>query len=210
MDNMLEVVLSFIDAILPDERFAVSGTSRGAYLAQGVVAQRANAIDGLLLRVPMVEPDDAKRVVPPRTVLCERPDLQASLTPEEESGFDLAVVQSEAFLAKLRADSIPARRLANLKLLDSISGGPQGCAFGPGFGPPSDPFLAPTLIVTGRQDAIVGYRNAWNVLELYPRATFAVLDRAGHILPVEQLGLFASLVDDWLDRVENYRHQTGR
>jgi len=48
------------------------------------------------------------------------------------------------------------------------------------------PFLAPTLILTGRQDNICGYRDAWEVLELYPRATFAVLDRAGHILRGEQ------------------------
>ena len=61
MDDMLEVVLGFIDAVLPDQRFVISGTSAGAYLAQGVVAQRAGDVDGLLLRVPLVEPDDAAR-----------------------------------------------------------------------------------------------------------------------------------------------------
>jgi hypothetical protein len=39
-------------------------------------------------------------------------------------------------------------------------------------------------------------------LESYPRATFAVLDRAGYNLPIEQERLFAALVEEWLDRVE--------
>jgi pimeloyl-ACP methyl ester carboxylesterase len=57
-------------------------------------------------------------------------------------------------------------------------------------------------MLTGRQDSSVGYRDAWTILENYPRATFVVLDRAGHGLYIEQEGLFNALVNDWLDRVE--------
>ena len=64
------------------------------------------------------------------------------------------------------------------------------------------PFEKPTLILTGRQDTHVGYRDGWSILEKYPRATFAVLDRAGHALRVEQVNLFEALVHEWLDRVE--------
>ncbi|CAM02087.1 hypothetical protein SACE_2808 [Saccharopolyspora erythraea NRRL 2338] len=35
----------------------------------------------------------------------------------------------------------------------------------------------------------------------YPRASFAVLDVAGHNLPIEQPELFGALVLEWLDRV---------
>ena len=54
----------------------------------------------------------------------------------------------------------------------------------------------------GRQDATVGYRDAWELIENYPRGTFAILDRAGHNLQIEQEGLFNALVNEWLDRVE--------
>ena len=64
------------------------------------------------------------------------------------------------------------------------------------------PFEKPTLILTGRQDSMVGYCDAWQIYENYPRATFAVLDRAGHNLQIEQAALFNALVDEWLDRVE--------
>ena len=67
------------------------------------------------------------------------------------------------------------------------------------------PFPAPTLILTGRQDHMCGYREAYHLLDNYPRATFAVLDRTGHALEIEQMTLFHVLVNEWLDRVEEYQ-----
>ena len=55
----------------------------------------------------------------------------------------------------------------------------------------------------GRQDSIVGYRDAWEIIENYPRGSFVVLDKAGHNLQIEQEDLFNNLVLEWLDRVEN-------
>ena len=62
-------------------------------------------------------------------------------------------------------------------------------------------FTAPTLIITGRQDAAVGYRDGWELLEFYPRATYVAFDRAGHFME-EKGELIGVLVKEWLDRVE--------
>ena len=64
------------------------------------------------------------------------------------------------------------------------------------------PFARPALFVLGRQDSVVGYRAAFSLADAYPRATIAVLDRAGHGLPWEQDGLFRALAGEWLGRVE--------
>ena len=40
-------------------------------------------------------------------------------------------------------------------------------------------FNKSTLILLGRQDSSVGYKDAWSILDNYPKATFAVLDKAG-------------------------------
>jgi pimeloyl-ACP methyl ester carboxylesterase len=64
------------------------------------------------------------------------------------------------------------------------------------------PFGGPTLIVTARQDHLCGYRDAWDLLDNYPRATLAVLDRAGHFVNIEQDALCQLLMGEWLDRVE--------
>jgi pimeloyl-ACP methyl ester carboxylesterase len=63
------------------------------------------------------------------------------------------------------------------------------------------PFLDPVLILTGKQDDRVGYIDAWSLLDRYPRGTFAVLDKAGHDLQIEQPELFEGLVKEWLNRV---------
>ena len=64
------------------------------------------------------------------------------------------------------------------------------------------PFAGPTLILTARQDNIVGCQDAWDLLDTYPTATFAVLDRAGHFVPIEQEALCHALMREWLGRVE--------
>lgn len=64
-------------------------------------------------------------------------------------------------------------------------------------------FEKPTLFVLGKQDSCVGYKDAWSIIDNYPRATISVLDCAGHNLQIEQEKLFGTLVNDWLKRQEN-------
>ncbi|HYF90682.1 MAG TPA: hypothetical protein VD969_00410 [Symbiobacteriaceae bacterium] len=48
----------------------------------------------------------------------------------------------------------------------------------------------------------MGYKDLAAILDSYPRASLAVLDRTGHNLELEQPVLFDALVSEWLDRVE--------
>jgi pimeloyl-ACP methyl ester carboxylesterase len=66
------------------------------------------------------------------------------------------------------------------------------------------PIEAPALVIAGRQDAIVGFRDQWRLLGHMPRANFAALDRAGHFLEDEQRDLLHALTTEWLARVEEY------
>lgn len=60
----------------------------------------------------------------------------------------------------------------------------------------------PVLLLAGRQDISVGYRDIIEIIEDYPRATLAVLDMAGHNLQIEQPELFESLVGEWITRTK--------
>jgi pimeloyl-ACP methyl ester carboxylesterase len=91
----------------------------------------------------------------------------------------------------------PSLSLADHEALERI-GDRWTLAPRPGYG---ERFEQPALIVTGRQDSVVGYAGQWDLVERYPRATFAVLDRAGHALPHEQPDLLGALVREWLQRV---------
>src|SRR6202035_3639841 len=60
-DAILDVVLGFIDRVVAGRRFAIAGTSLGGYLARAVLRRRGQDVDGLLLRVPLMIPEDALR-----------------------------------------------------------------------------------------------------------------------------------------------------
>ena len=65
-------------------------------------------------------------------------------------------------------------------------------------------FSKPSLLLAGRQDTAVGYYDAWSIVDKYPRMTFAVLDKASHDLEIEQEKVFNVLVNEWLDRLEEF------
>jgi len=49
---------------------------------------------------------------------------------------------------------------------------------------------------------VVGYNDAYKIIEKFPRDSFLILDMAGHNLQIEQEGIFQSVVKEWLRRVE--------
>ena len=67
-------------------------------------------------------------------------------------------------------------------------------------------FEKPALILTGLQDNSVGYQDAMAMAGQFKRASFAILDAAGHSLPLEQEFVFEALVREWLERVMAYEH----
>ena len=97
---------------------------------------------------------------------------------------------------------IQGLRLADGKFLTRLYN--EGYAFTEDLDSSPKVYSKPTLIALGRQDSSVGYRDAWSLIDLFPRGTFAVLDRAGHNLQIEQETLFNALVNEWLNRVEEH------
>ena len=101
---------------------------------------------------------------------------------------------------RFRDEIQPGLKVADYDFLNGLR--ERGYDFSFAVDVPDRRFEKPTLMLLGRQDSSVGYKDAWNILENYPRATFAVLDKAGHNLQIEQPGLFEALVKEWLERVE--------
>lgn len=203
-DKMLEVVLDFIDHLLPGQRFVVAGASAGAYLARGVAYHRSARMDGLLLTVPLIVAEDARRTVPPHVVVAEDPAFVSELGSDEVEQLTLAVVRNREVLHSIQASFAPPDQPGDPAFLARIRENPENYDFSFDVDAIPEPFPAPALIVAGRQDALVGYRDAWEIIENHPRGTFVVLDRAGHLLGVEQQKLFHVLAGEWLDRVLEY------
>lgn len=128
----------------------------------------------------------------------------AALNDEERAAIGNVLVQKrdyiEAFSQRQRTLIQPAID-ATAPIALEIRADPKRYGFSFDLAEMEKDFGKPTLIVTGRQDMVVGYRDAWTILESYPRATFAVIDRADHGWPIDTLGLFGALIDDWLARI---------
>jgi pimeloyl-ACP methyl ester carboxylesterase len=199
-DQMLDVVLQFIDQVLPNSHFVIAGESYGGYLARGILHERAEWIDGVLLLCPAIEINGRERDLPESVTLVHDPDLLNSLTRHEAEQFaPMAVVQNEYNWQRFRDEVLVGLEVADREFLARIS---QQYQFS--FDVDDRVFEAPSLILLGRQDSSVGYRDAWTILENFPRASFAILDRSGHNLQIEQEAVFSVLLSEWLDRVEEY------
>jgi pimeloyl-ACP methyl ester carboxylesterase len=145
----------------------------------------------------------AERDVPPRTVLRQDPQIEQLLGGALDQYREDAVVESaddaRAFLQYVRpgldgADQAALERIAKNYSLDHE---PEDAH--------PEPFTAPTLHLTGRQDDVVGYADAWSRIGHYPRASFAALDAAGHNVLFEQRELCSTLVTEWLMRIRRGR-----
>jgi pimeloyl-ACP methyl ester carboxylesterase len=201
-DQVLDLVLAFLDHLAPQERFVVAGTSYGAYLARGVVHRRGNSIDGVLLNVPSFSREATPQSLPQHRVIREDPAFLAALRPDEQDMREFIVAQSVELLDSFRDVFHPAGAIADQAFLARLEA-QDSFTFDVDRLPA--PFPAPALFLTGRFDNWCGYQKAYQLLEMYSRATFAVLDGAGHALAVEQKELFRALVSEWLARVESYK-----
>jgi pimeloyl-ACP methyl ester carboxylesterase len=190
-DEVLEVLLGFIDGVIGDQPLLVAGHSAGGYYAQAIASRRPEQVVGLALLCPLLA---GIHDVPEHQVVSG----SGSLGNAEFR--DYFTVQTAETLDRYERYVEPAARLVDQSALARIgerwvlTARPEDEAA----------YRCPTLIVTGRQDSMVGYARAWEMLEHFPRATFAVLDRGGHALLHEQPGLIRALVTEWLDRVQEH------
>jgi pimeloyl-ACP methyl ester carboxylesterase len=199
-DAMLSVVLEFIDAIIPNQHFVVAGESYGGYLARGVIKAREALVDGLLLICPVGRQETYRDQLPPFRVIEKDEAFLNTLSADDRRYFEgINVVQIQRVWERFSADILPGLKMADYAFLEhSLS---QHVPYAVDVDRVDKPYPQPTLMVMGRQDSSVGYRDQWQLLENYSRASFVVLDKAGHNLQIEQDVLFQALVKEWLERI---------
>ena len=87
-DQMLEIVLEFIETIIPNQNFLLAGGSYGGYLARRVVCKKAEYINGLLLICPLIIPQANRRVLPEHVTLVRDDNLLSRLSEGEKREFE--------------------------------------------------------------------------------------------------------------------------
>jgi pimeloyl-ACP methyl ester carboxylesterase len=203
-DAVLDTLLGLVDDVIGEEAFLVVGHSYGGYLARAIANRRPGQVAGLALICSLAGEQVRGDERPEHVVLhaADDLDLDGTLEPAMAAEFrNYLVVQTPETLRRFQETVAPGVALADQAALERIFARWQ-LRTAPEQAPA---YTNPTLILAGRQDATVGYAGSWRLLEHYPRATFAVLDRAGHGLPHEQVGLVTALIAEWLDRVSEHR-----
>lgn len=202
-DAVFAILAKAIATLVPEGPLLVAGDSYGGYLAQGLVADQPDVgVTGVCLVAPAAIAEHGRRALPPRQIVFQEPEVAAALRSGEldpDGNFaQLAVVADARTLRRTTEEIDPGTALADEEALARIESGYTGSW----EARPCPRFEGPSLMVTGRQDHITGYTDQWALVEHYSRMTYAVLDRAGHNVHLEQDVLFTALVHEWLDRVE--------
>jgi pimeloyl-ACP methyl ester carboxylesterase len=184
-NDVLDMLLDFVDQVAGSDDVLVIGHSAGAHYANGIAARRPDRVSGLGLVCPVLA--GARDVPEHRAVVAEH-------GLGDEAFRSYFVVQTPAMLDRYERFVAPAIPLADQAAMERIG---ERWELDVTEGPA---YQGPTLVVAGRQDSVVGYAAAADLLDHYPRATLAVLDDAGHALPHEQMTVLAALIDGWLAR----------
>lgn len=204
VDDMLCIIDQFTEEIFSGDNYLLLGLSYGAYIARGLVHRSADRIDGVCMLVPLIIADDTKRSLATLEVFEDEPSLSRLVPTEYKGIFDLLAVRNEQRLQQLSEvinmfDEAPG----DIEFREEMRSDPARYSLSFDVDELRGPYEKPTLIVTARQDNVVGYEDAWSILGNYPRATFVVLDRTGHLLD-DQDGNLAQLIQEWLVRVRKF------
>lgn len=203
-DDMLDVVVDFIKKVVPNENFLIAGNSYGGYITRGVMHKMMDRVDGFALICPIIIPEYKKRTLPEHVVLVRDTELLSRLNQDDAEDFNSSMVtQSERIYERYQNEIMSGVKAANSDFLQNIMKNGYGFSFD--LNKESKIFDKPSLILLGRQDDCVGYKDALTMLDKYPRATFSILDSAGHNLQIEQEKVFNSLVNEWLTRVKRQK-----
>ena len=198
--QMFEIVTKFIEQVIGDQKFGVIGNSYGGYLSLGLVRKMPHRLLGAALLVPDLPDDFNNRQTTDALTIVEDMSLFGNLQSDEQWIPGGLVEHSQYALDEIRADDMPGYRASDDDLLERLN---KNYLLPVEVRHASEPFVQPSLIALGHQDATVGYERQLQLLPEFPRATVAVVDMAGHYLGrVERPKVFNSLVRDWIERVE--------
>lgn len=207
LQSIYNEIVTFIDQQISPNKFLLVGSSLGGYIVRALATQFEPQLLGVHLKVPVIEPETSRRDLDAVKPIIENEEVvRQALEGRSTTSLDQILVQTPAYirslLTKLTATVLPAVAMAKMDVLEPIRNDPKRYSLEMIEKGRETVFSKPSLIIAGRHDDVVGYRDALRLLEIYPRATFAALDRGIHILPVDEGDLVQSLVLDWLRRVE--------
>lgn len=193
-DDILELLYDFSVNVIK-EKFIIVGQSYGGLLVRGFVNKHQDLLLRIILLVPCVIPGVKRGRVEPLVVVEKDEELLSSLTKEEYDSFTMMnVILNQAVWERYKKYLMPALAIADWEFLNHTLEGKFS------FDPDklSSPCNIPCLIIAGKQDSVVGYKDQYDLMKIYTNSTYCAVNNAGHNLQIEQPEIFENLVSAWL------------
>lgn len=193
-ERVVDLVARHLRAVLGNNRFALIGASFGGSVAIALTDVFGDQVMGSALLAPAVLPRRLRDLPRPGRRTAEESAFLASLPETDRATFDAVTAspgreQWERFAQYVRP-GILAHDAAAISDLAAAQA--------------DEPARRPQahsgrhLVVTGRQDTVVGWRDQHALLDAYQHATYAVLDGCGHNPHLERAEAVGALLTDWL------------
>ncbi len=201
-DDILNIVIKFIDRIIGEEYFIITGMSYGGYLVKGILKNFNKQVLGMQMICPVVIPNYRHRKLPKHEVH-HVDDYAKSLPKRKSSGINGCVIQTEEVYNVYMKYIIPAVNKAKSKVLEKIQNHGYSFSFDPDV--VDTPYQQPVSLILGKQDSTVGYTDAAIMIPNYSNIDVQLIDHAGHMLQFEQKELFEEHTINWLNAINIYK-----
>jgi pimeloyl-ACP methyl ester carboxylesterase len=204
-DEIFKNLEEFIDTVIGKKLFCVAGFSYGAYFILGLLKKRLGQIQGFLMIAPVINTDDSTRIIPESRglIYCDHDYLNTIPYKEQQmiSSSKVHVKFTKEIHEKfLEIDKIDSKKADENFITELRTKNYSSLLFAEfNF----SEFHKPALIISGKQDSVVGYEEAWYFSQHFSRCSFVALDSAGHWVSIEQKVILEILVLDLLDRISN-------
>ncbi|HKW90735.1 MAG TPA: alpha/beta fold hydrolase [Methylomirabilota bacterium] len=190
IDDLARFYLWFLD-VVGLSRVRLLGHSLGGWTAAELATMRPDVLERLVLVAPVgLKPEEGEIL----DIFYHTPEELLALTVHDPSSVP---EWAELFGRRPGPEEIEIA-LRNREMAARLTWKPYM------FNPRLPHFLprvsTPTLILWGREDRIVPVVCGEQYRRLLPNATLRVLERCGHMPPIEQPDAFAKLVLDFLGR----------
>ncbi len=198
-DHMVQMIEEFIEQVLPGENVSLLGMSFGGYIAQGLMDRLLDKINGIALLAPAVH--NRTNQLPKKIILESNKRILQKMNEDKWNAFSTLMIYENDWSYTCFMNEIqPGRELADRAFSQSdwrkhsyfLS---QEPFYNRG------PLTNPALLLLGRQDSICGYQDHLPLLETFSNCTCAILDGAGHMLPIDKRNLVQEHVKDWISKL---------
>lgn len=174
-------------------RFALGGLSMGGYVALEIMRQAPARVERLAL-IDTTARADSPETVERRKALIQlsrmgkfkgvTPRLMPMLLHPDHLDDPVITGTVMAMAERIGQAAFVRQQTAILTRPDSVADLPG--------------IACPTLVVVGREDTLTPPDRAWEMATAIPDARFEVVERCGHLPPLEQPEVMTGLLRDWL------------